>query len=460
MSAADTESPASPNPEGTDPEGTGPEITRPEGTGGPAAPAGAGHRKIVPPLLRDTAFRRYWSASTVSMVGDQVTTVAVPFTAVLALHAGTATMGLLTALEWLPSLLFGLHAGAFADRRGRRRQLMIACDLGRCALLATIPVCYALGVLTLWQLLAVVFAAGTLSILFSVADQTLFVSIVKPGQYVDGQSLVYGSRATSFLVGPSLGGLLAQLLTAPYAIVADALSFLGSAFFLRRIDPVEPPADPADGGVLAGLKFVVRSPVVRASLIGVAVINFFNLAFFALFTRYALLALHVNAGLLGVVLGLGAAGGLLGAAVTRAVAARIGAGLAYVVGCFAFTVPCALVPLAPVPAGHGTTWAVVAMLFGAEFLSGFGVMMLDISIGSIFAAVIPDTVRSRVSGAFSAINYGTRPLGALLGGLLGSAIGMRPTLWVVVIGSVAGAALLVPSPLPRFRLPEDVKAVG
>lgn len=422
------------------------------GPAAPEAPAGA-RRGIVPPLLRDTAFRRYWSASTVSMVGDQVTGVAVPFTAVLALHAGTATMGFLTALQWLPSLLFGLHAGALADRRGRRRQLMIACDLGRCALLGTIPVCYALGVLTLWQLLAVVFAAGTLSILFSVADQTLFVSIVKPAQYVDGQSLVYGSRAMSFLAGPSLGGLLTQLLTAPYAIVVDALSFLGSASFLRRIDPPEPPGDPAGGGVLAGLRFIARSPVVRASLIGVAVINFFNLAFFALLTRYALLTLHVNAGLLGVVLGLGATGGLLGAAVTKAVAARIGAGLAYVAGAFAFTVPYALVPLAPLPAGHGTTWAVIVMLLCAEFLSGFGVMMLDISIGSIFAAVIPDTVRSRVSGAFSAINYGARPLGALLGGLLGSAIGMRPTLWVVVIGSVAGAALLIPSPLPRFRIP-------
>lgn len=135
----------------------------------------------MPPLLRDTEFRRYWSASTVSMVGDQVTTIAVPLTAVLALHAGAAVMGLLTALQWLPSLLFGVHAGAFADRRGRRRQLMIACDLGRSALLVTVPVCYAFGVLTIGQLLAVVFAAGSLSILFNVADATLFVSIVKPG---------------------------------------------------------------------------------------------------------------------------------------------------------------------------------------------------------------------------------------------------------------------------------------
>jgi MFS family permease len=425
----------------------------PESPAGPAAASATKVRRLVPPLLREVVFRRYWSASTVSMVGDQVTTIAVPLTAVLSLHAGAAAMGYLTALEWLPSLLFGMHAGAWADRRGRRRQLMIACDLGRCALLASVPVCWALGVLTLWQLLAVVFAAGTLSILFNVADATMFVSIVAPAQYVDGQSLIYGSRAMSFLVGPSLGGLLTQLLTAPFALVTDALSFLGSAFFLRRIDPVEPPADDGDGGVTEGLRFIARSPIVRSSLIGVAVVNFFNLMFFALVLLYAVRALHVSAGLLGLILGCGATGGLLGAALTKAIAARIGVGLAYVAGCFAFTAPLALVPLAPVPAGPGTDWAVVLMLFGAEFLSGFGVMVLDISIGSIFAAVIPDAVRSRVSGAFSAINYGTRPLGALLGGLLGSSVGLRPALWVAVIGGVAGAVLLVPSPLPRFRLP-------
>jgi MFS family permease len=411
-------------------------------------------RRFLPPLLSEPVFRRYWSASTVSMAGDQITSIAVPLTAVLVLHAGAAVMGWLTALEWLPSLLFGMHAGAWADRRGRRRQLMIACDLGRCLLLGTVPVCYGFGVLTLWQLFAVVFAAGTLSILFNVADAALFVAIVPERQYVDGQSLIYGSRAMSFIVGPSLGGLLTQLLSAPFAIVADALSFLGSASFLRRISPAEPPADEGKGGVTEGLRFIVRSPIVRASLTGVAVVNLFNLMFSALVVLYAVRVLHVSAGLLGLILGCGALGGLLGAAITKRTAARIGVGKAYIAGTFGFTAPLALVPLAPVPAGHGTTPEVIALLFAAEFLSGFGVMLLDISIGSIFAAVIPDPVRSRVRGAFTAINYGTRPVGALLGGVLGSALGLRPALWIAVIGGVAGAALLVPSPLPRFRMPE------
>jgi MFS family permease len=346
-----------------------------------------------------------------------------------------------------------MHAGAWADRHGRRRQLMVACDLGRFALFVTVPFCYALGVLTLWQLLAVVFAAGTLSVFFGVADGTLFVSIVAPEQYVDGQSLLYGSRALSYVLGPSLGGLLTQLLTAPVAIFADALSFLGSAFFLRRIAPPEPPTDDGKGGVTAGMRFVAHSPIVRASLIGVGVINFFNLMYSALFMLYAVRALHVSAGLLGLILGGGAFGGVLGAAVTKRLAARIGSGMAYVTGGLLFTAPLALVTLAPQPAGHGTTLAVISLIFVAEFLSGAGVMVLDISISSIFAAVIPDTMRSRVTGAFSAINYGTRPLGALLGGLLGEALGLQTALWIAVIGGVAGAALLIPSPLPRFRLP-------
>lgn len=411
-------------------------------------------RGIVPPLLRDTVFRRFWTASTISLCGDQVSSIAVPLTAVTALHAGASTMGYLTALQWLPSLLFGLHAGAWADRHGRRRQTMIACDLGRFLLLATVPACWALHLLTLWQLLAVVFCAGTLSIVFGVADSALFISIVPPEKYVDGQSLLYGSRALSFVGGPSLGGILAQLLSAPLAIAADALSFLGSALFLSRIRPAEPPAADGTDGVRAGLVFIGRSPVVRACLTGIAVINLFNMMYLALFTLYAVRELRISAGLLGILLGCGAVGGVLGSAVTSRIARRFGAGLAYVAGCFVSTVPLALIPLAPVPGAHGSPGAaVLGMLFAGEFASGFGVMVLDISVGAILAAVIPGPMRSRVTGAFQAINYGTRPVGALLGGVLGSAIGLRPTLWIAVLGGAAGAALLLPSPLPRFRLP-------
>ena len=410
---------------------------------------GWGRRKLVPALLRNQVFRRYWGASTVSMLGDQVSSVAVPLTAVLVLHSDAAQMGYLTALQWLPSLLFGLHAGAWADRRGRRRHTMIAADLGRALLLTTIPVCFAARLLTLWLLYAVTFATGTLSIMFNVSDGTLFVSIVKPREYVDGQSLIYVSRALSFVGGPSLGGLLVQFLTAPFAIVADALSFLGSAFFLNRIRPAEPPADDAGGGVTSGLRFIAKSGIVRAALLGVAVINFFNMMFGALFMLYAVRSLHLRPDVLGMVLGIAAVGGFLGSLLTKRVTRRIGVGWACFAGCVLFTAPLALVPMA----GAVHDGAVLALLFAAEFVSGFGVMLLDITVGAIFASVIPDTVRSRVTGAFQAINYGTRPPGALLGGLLGTVLGLREALWIAVCGAVLGALLLLPSPLPRFRLP-------
>jgi MFS family permease len=166
----------------------------------------------IPVLLADRPFRRYWTAQTVSLSGDQISSVAVPLAAVLVLRASAAEMGYLTALIWLPSLLFGVHAGAWVDRRGRRRATMIAADVGRFVLLASVPAGYALGVLTLAQLYAVAFAAGTLSVLYSVSDSTLFVALVPPERYVDGNSLIYASRALSFVGGPSVGGLLVQWL--------------------------------------------------------------------------------------------------------------------------------------------------------------------------------------------------------------------------------------------------------
>ena len=414
-----------------------------------AMKAGAGSRDLVPPLLRNRVFRRYWGASTVSMFGDQVSSVAVPLTAVLVLHARAYEMGFLTALQWLPSLLFGLHAGAWVDRLGRRRHAMILADLGRAAAFVTIPACYALHVLTLAQMCVVTFAAGSLSVLFTVSDGTLFVSIVDAEEYVDGQSLIYGSRALSFLGGPSVGGLLVQAFSGPYAVVLDALSYLGSAFQLGLIRPKEPPAAGEEERLTAGLRFIATSPIVRASLTGVAVVNFFNLMFQALFMLYAVRALRVRPGVLGAVIGAGAVGGILGSVLCKRLTCRLGAGLVYVLGCVLFTLPLALVPLASNQPGAAT----LLMLFAAFFCSGFGVMVLDISIAAIFGVVIPDRMRARVAGAFQSINYGTRPAGALLGGWLGTVLGLRPTLWIAVAGGVLGSLLLFPSPLPRFRMP-------
>jgi MFS family permease len=418
----------------------------------PPAPPTARRRRLVPPLLRENRdFRRFWTGQTVSLLGDQVSLIALPLAAVLILHAGPAQMGYLTAVGVAPNLLFSLHAGAWVDRRGRRRRTMIAADLGRAGLLATIPVAYALHALTLGQLYVVAFLVGTLSVLFFVSYSSLFVSIVPRQRYVEGNSILNGSRALSFVAGTSLGGLLVQLLTAPIALVADAASFLGSAFFLGRISLDEPPpAQRSRGDVAAGIRFILGSPVMRAALGATATINFFNYAFFALFILFATRSLHVRPAVLGIVLGAGAVGGVIGSAITGRLGRRIGIGPAFLVGCVLFPAPVVLVPLA-----GGPRPLVLAMLFLAEFWSGMGVMLLDITAGSIFAALIPDRLRARVTGAYMVVNFGVRPLGSLAGGLLGSLIGLRPTLWVAVAGAMTGFLWLLPSPVPRLRtLPE------
>jgi MFS family permease len=356
-------------------------------------------------------------------------------------------MGWLRFAGLLPALLFSLPAGAWADRRGKRRQTMIAADLARFALMASLPLGYAFGVLTFVQLCVVVFAVGSLAVLFDVCNATLFVSLVPPEQYVAGNSLTSGSRAFSFVAGPSAGGLLVQVLAAPLALLADALSYLASAWQLGRIAPVEPPAaERGKGQLTAGLRFIARSPLLRALLACVATINLFNFAFNTLLVLYAVDELGLDAGTLGVVIGAGAVGSLLGAVLSGRVIRAIGIGRAVTVGAVAFPAPYILVPLA-----GGPTPLVLSAFFAAEFLSGLGLMLLDIGAGSLQAAVIPNALRSRVSGAFRTVNYGSRPLGALVGGFLGSTIGLRPALWIATVAATLGALWLLPSPVPRTR---------
>jgi len=407
---------------------------------------------VIPAILRENrAFRIYFAGQAISLFGDQISLIALPLVGVIVLHATPAEMGYLTTAALLPNLLFSLHAGAWIDRRGRRRQMMIAADLGRSALLATIPIAYAFDTLTFAQLYVVGFLIGTCSVLFNVSSSTLFVSLVPRERYVEANSLENGSRAASFVGGPSLGGLLVQLLSAPVALVADAISFLGSALALSWIKPVEPETEVAERGHLtAGMRYVLGSPIVRPGLAATTTINFFNFIFFALFALYAIRYLHVQPGVLGVVLGAGAVGGVIGAFLTGRIIGRIGVGPACVLGCVLFPVPLVLVPLA-----GGPRWLVLGCLFLAEFGSGFGVMLLDISYGAISAALVPHRLRARVSGAFNVVNYGVRPVGAFLGGMLGSAIGVRGTLWIAVIGAIGGFLWLLPSPLMRMReLPE------
>jgi predicted MFS family arabinose efflux permease len=324
---------------------------------------------------------------------------------------------------------------------------MLLADTARAVLMASIPAAYLLGVLSLPQLYLAAFLTGIFDVLFSVSYQALFVSMVPPERYVEGNSLINGSRAMSQVGGQSLAGMLVSLITAPGALVFNAASFLASAVALSRIRPQEPPtAAPGPGQLRAGIGFIARSPIVRAALGATATVNYFKYIFNAIFVLYVTTRLHVRPAELGLVLGAAAVGGVLGAAVTAPVSRWLGIGPAFVLSCVLFPAPCLLVPLA-----GGSHAVILALLFLAEFGCGVGVMILDISLGSIFAAVIPHALRSRVSGAYRTVNYGIRPLGALTGGALGTAFGLRPTLWFAAAGALLCVLWLLPGRIRHLK---------
>ncbi|MEU6988894.1 MFS transporter [Streptomyces sp. NPDC046324] len=401
----------------------------------------------IPALLRERTFRRYWTGQTVSLVGDQISLIAIPLAAVLVLGADAAEMSWLKTAELLPALLLNLPLGAWADRRTKRRRAMIAADLARAALLLTLPVAYLLDALTLGQLYVVAFGVGALAVLFEACNASLFVALVPSERYVQANSLTNGSRSMAWLAGPSVGGVLVQVLTAPIALVADALTYLVSAGYLARIRPVEPPPAPVGKGHFTeGLRWLVRERSMRALFAASGTIQFFNYMFHTLFVLYATVELGLSAGVLGAVLGAGAVGGLLGAACSGAVVRRFGIGPSIVFGFVGFTAPLLLIPLA-----QGPVALVVALMFTAEFLSCAAVMIVDVAAASYQMAVIPDGIRARVMGAFRTLNHGFRPVGALAAGVLGTALGLRPTLWIATVGGLFAVLWLLPSPLPRTR---------
>jgi MFS family permease len=412
-------------------------------------------RLRVPGLLRrNPNFRHYFFGQSVSLLGDQVSSIALPLTAVLALHASAGEMGAVTTAYLLPNLLLSLHAGVWIDRSGRRRAVMLAADVARALLTATIPIAFAFGHLSWPQLYVVSFLLGCASVFFYVSYGGFFQTIVERKDYVEANTLLHGSRGFSFLAGTSLGGVLVQLLRGPYALALDAGSFLWSALFLRRIDVPDPPGAPREsGGIGVGLRWIRNNPVIRAELLGVATINLFNFVFFALFLLYATRYLRVAPATIGVVLGVAAAGTLVASALTGRIARAIGVGPAFLIGCFLFPAPLLLVP-----AARGPHWLVIAFLFAAEFISGVGLMWLDILAGVLQGALIPPLVRSRVSGAFMVVNYGVRPLGTTIAGVLGSTIGVHDTIWIGAGGALLGMAFLLPSPIRHIHdVPEQAE---
>jgi MFS family permease len=402
------------------------------------------------PLTRQPAFVRFWAGQTISVFGDQISMLAIPLTAILVLDASALEVGSLTALAWLPHLLFSLPAGVWIDRREHRRGNMIVADVLRGVALATIPLAWWLGTLTIWHLLAVTFAVGALTVFFDLSSASFFVALVHRSQYVDANSKISATRSLSYIGGPSLAGVLVQVFTAPVALLADAISFLVSAVALGGVHVREPTVESngtsARDDLVAGFRYLAHQPVLRAGVACTSIINLFSFFIFAIFVLYASRTLDLSAGAIGVVLGAASFGALAGALIAPRVGRRLGIGRAVVLGAVLFPAPMALFPLA-----HGDAWLAGSMLLAGEFLASVGVMIFDVNQNSLSAMIMPNEVRSRVVGVSRFFNYGTRPFGALLGGVLGAAIGLRPTLWIGVVGCLLGVFFLLASPMPQMR---------
>ncbi|MEO3812772.1 MFS transporter [Sphaerisporangium sp. B11E5] len=407
-------------------------------------------------LWRDRRFLRFWAGQSVSQFGDRITELALPLIAVGALQASANEVAWLTALIWAPNLL-AIVLGAWVDQRADKRRLMVLADLVRAAVLLSLPAAYLLEAVTLGQLYVVALLTGAAGVLFNTAYSPFFAHLVPRSSYVDANSKLSASRSASYVAGPAAGGVLVQALTAPVAVVVDALTFLASAVLVGRVPANEPPAahDHAAPTLLRrareGLVFVVRHPVLRASLGCAATVNFFTfVAGSGLIVLFASRNLGLSAGVIGMAFGIGATGSLLGAVLAPKVSRRFGVGRSIVVGAVLFPAP-----IAVIAAADGPLWARATALALAEFLSGVGVMLFDVNLNSLQAAVIPDGMRSRVAGAFSTVNYGLRPAGAVLGGLLATLVGLRATLLIAAVGGALSLLWLLPSPIPRVRTLAD-----
>jgi predicted MFS family arabinose efflux permease len=333
---------------------------------------------------------------------------------------------------------------------------MIAADLARCLILLSLPLAFWLGLLTLWQLYAVALLAGTAHVVFNTAYAAFFARLVARDKFLEANGKLSATRSLSFMGGPALGGLLVQWLSAPFAVAIDALSFVVSAVQIGRLEVPPAPPEPSDESLLrravGGMRYLLRHPYLRSSLGCAATINFFNLIGTALLVLFATRNLGLSPATIGIAFGVGAAGGLLGATFAAPIAARIGVGRLIAIAAIAFPLALGIVAFA-----GGPPLARAAVLCVAELVGSFAVMCFDVPLNALQASVTHENMRSRVAGAFLSVNYGIRPLGAVLGGVLGEWIGPRDTLLVSAVGGALSVLWLIGSPILKVRSIEGIE---
>jgi MFS family permease len=411
-------------------------------------------------LWRHPDFVKLWAGDTVSQFGSQVTLLAVPTVAILVLHAGPFQVGVLSALEFLAFPTLGLVAGVYADRL-RRRPIMIVCDLGRTLALGSIPVAFLINALTIEQLYIVALVTGIFTVFFDVSYQSYLPALIDRPNLVEGNTKLEISRSVAQVSGPAVAGFLIQWIGGAKAVAVDALSFLVSAIALSAIKKPEPQPLPSTASgasgfvpeVKEGIDVVFKNPILWRIAGCTATTNLgSNMIFGAVFLVFAYRELHLSAGTVGLIFAAGSVGGLIGAFLAAWVARHLGIGptlaLSIVVGSLALlATPVALIG------------APVLVLSSLGLIGGLTGPIYNISQVSLRQAITPDRVQGRMNATMRTIVWGTIPIGAFIGGILGTAIGLVQTIVVGGVVSLLAALWIVLGPVIRLKeQPEPVMA--
>lgn len=402
-------------------------------------------------LWRHPDFMKLWAGQTISVFGSLITTFALPVLAILMLKATPLQITLLSAAEYAPGLLVSFFAGAWVDRL-RRRPILIAADLGRAVLLATIPAAALLGILRIEQLYVVALLVSMLAVFFDVAHRSYLPSLVTREELLEGNSKLGASASVAEVAGFGLGGVLVQALTAPMTILVDALSFLvsaGSLAIIRQKEPAPAPSDKQPNAwreIIQGIRLLVSNPILRASAGASGTFNLFRNMVGVVIMLFFLRELNLQPIVLGPLAALGGVSAFVGALLAERLTQRWGLGRA-LLGSLLFTsLTTFLVPLAggPLP-------LVLGLLAASQLLGDGAATIYEINQLSLIQAVTPDRLQGRINASNRFIEWAAMLVGLLIGGVLGQTIGLRPTLVVAAAGETMAWLWLLFSPVRRLR---------
>jgi len=402
-------------------------------------------------LLVNHDFVRFWAAESLSLLGSQISMLALPLIAALSLDASAFEVGVLAAAGQAPIFFFGLFAGAWVERR-KRRPILISADLLRGGLLLIIPIAALFDQLSMPLLYAVTLLVGSCSLFFDVSYLSYVPALVGRDRLLEANSKLESTAAGAQVAGPFIGGILVGVMTAPFAMLVDAGSFFLSALYLRKIKRLEPESEPAAAHesiwsqIGVGLRFVWREPRLRALAGCAAVTNFAGYIFLSMYVLFMLRDLDLSSTAIGLVFGVGGVGALIGSLFAERLATRFGTGWTIIGAQLGFGVTGLLVPIAVlVPS------VALPLVVAAEFLQWLTLLVFYINAISLRQTFTPDAYLGRVNATFTFIARGMIPIGSLVGGVLGGVIGLPMTLVVGEIGMFLAVIWLVASPLRDNR---------